>query len=194
MSGSGRADSGRGNNRRRPFRRRNSNSEEGLDSLHKNGNSHNNNPIKTLQKPQEKKGQGKWQDDYRRNPNKNTENPRNEKAVNADRPKWVPPKVNTDPLPVPDCPYCGKSIRDISQAVSDRNTGIPVHFDCVVNRITEGEKLEKDDSITYIGGGRFGIVSFIGRAEFKIKKIIEWEATDKRAEWRSEICEHYSAI
>ena len=142
-------------------------------------------------------------------PGDNTRNP----AAFVERQKWVPPKLNTDPLPVPDCVFCGKPIRDISSAMADRNTGSPVHFDCVVSRISANEILEKGDIITYIGGGRFGIVNFPGlkispaaaspaavkpaedKAEynsFKIKKIIEWESNDKRAEWRSLICDHFS--
>jgi hypothetical protein len=112
--------------------------------------------------------------------------------------------MNTDPLPVPDCPYCGKPIRDISVAIADKDTGVPVHFDCVAGRIAGGESLEKGDVVAYIGSGRFGIVNAESRSslrdshdrnsdlDFKIKKIIEWEDKDKRADWRSLICEHYS--
>jgi len=141
----------------------------------------------------------------------------------VERPKWIPPKTNTDPLPVSECLWCGKPIRDISSAIADKDTGAPVHFDCVAARIAFGEKLEKGDTIAYIGAGRFGIVNFgnagassrystdgssqdSGKPEssseaqnhpaanrgFIIKKIIEWENKDKRAEWRSVICDHYS--
>ena len=178
MSGSGKADNGRGNSRRHQFRRRNNN-DEGFDSLHGNSS------VRAYQKPQEKK-----QAALRASPQ---ECRRNEKP-HVERPKWTPQRMNTNPLPVPDCPFCGKPIRDISQAIADKDTGIPVHFDCVINRINVGEILEKDDSVTYIGGGRFGVVSFSARNEFKIKRIIEWENKDKRAEWRSEICEHYSVV
>jgi len=199
MSGSGRADNGRGNNRRRQFRRRNKEGDEGAESSRVNngspGNSGSggNSSFRTFQKPQEKKGRPRPSDDNqnRRNFNKTIDNSRGDKTPHPDRPKWIPPKVNNDPLPVPDCLYCGKPIQDISQAISDKDTGVPVHFDCVVNRIAGGENLEKEDSVTYIGGGRFGIVSFSGKTEFMIKKVIEWENKDKRAEWRSEICEHY---
>jgi len=102
-------------------------------------------------------------------------------------------------LPVPDCPWCEKPIRDISAAIADRNSGVPVHFECVAARITEGEILEKGDVVTYIGGGRFGVVCFnssgdsrAAERDFKIKKIIEWENKDKKAEWRSLICDRYS--
>jgi len=123
--------------------------------------------------------------------------------------------MNTEPLPVPDCPFCGRPIRDISSAIADKDTGLPVHFDCVISRITGNERLERGDSVTYIGGGRFGIVNFktadettnhrpegqrntpapftkTSGCEFKIKKIIEWENREKKAEWRFEICDHYS--
>jgi hypothetical protein len=71
----------------------------------------------------------------------------------------------------------------------------------VAAKIAQEEILERGDAVTYIGGGRFGIVYF-GGAEthskggdgkiFKIKKIIEWENKDNRAEWRSTISDHYS--
>ncbi|MDR1618524.1 MAG: hypothetical protein LBS06_05680 [Treponema sp.] len=112
-----------------------------------------------------------------------------------DRPRWTPPQRPAGPLPNPDCPYCGQPIRDISQAIADRESGVPVHFDCVVARLTEAETLEGGDSITYIGGGRFGIVHFNNPGDpqrFRIKKILEWENRENRAEWRGDISDHYS--
>jgi hypothetical protein len=98
-------------------------------------------------------------------------------------------------LPVPDCPYCGKPIRDISQAIGDRESGAPVHFDCVAARIAGSETLESGDSVTYIGGGRFGIVHFNDPGDpqrFRIKKILEWEDKENRPEWRGNISDRYS--
>jgi hypothetical protein len=148
---------------------------------------------------------------------------RGDRVSFVERPKWIPPKANTEPLPVSECLWCGKPIRDISSAIADKDTGAPVHFDCVTTRIAFGEKLEKGDTIAYIGAGRFGIVNFgsagapsrfsldgssqdsvksenhsevqnhtTANRGFIIKKIIEWENKDKRAEWRSVICDHYS--
>jgi hypothetical protein len=137
------------------------------------------------------------------NQHRHNNNPRFDKSrgVIIDRPKWVPPKMSTEPLPVPDCPWCGKPIRDIASAIADKDTGAPVHFDCVAARIVQGESLKKGDVVIYIGGGRFGVVHF-GSAEnqsrsedgksFTIKKIIEWESKDSRAEWRSTVSDHYS--
>jgi hypothetical protein len=79
--------------------------------------------------------------------------------------------------------------------VADRNSGEPVHFDCIIARISEGELLEQGDAVSYIGGGRFGIVHFNDPRDiqnFKIKKILEWEDKENRAEWRRSISDHYS--
>lgn len=124
----------------------------------------------------------------------------------SDRPRWTPPGLNTDPLPEPECGYCGRPIQDIGSALEDRASGAPVHFDCVIARLAEGEKLEKGDVLSYIGGGRFGIVHFSeSRAEFRnrfppdlpgrvftIKKIFEWEEKNHRPGWRVSVADHYS--
>jgi hypothetical protein len=112
-----------------------------------------------------------------------------------DRPRWSPPPLSSEPLPVPDCPYCGRPIKDLSTALADKNSGQPVHFDCVIARIAEGEILEQGDAVTYIGGGRFGIVHFNNpqnTQDFNIKKILEWENKENRSEWRKVVSDHYS--
>ncbi|MCL2472741.1 MAG: hypothetical protein FWF26_03595 [Treponema sp.] len=264
MNGSGKAGNGRGNNRRRPFRRRekeNDSWQDGDAPLQENGVFRRsggsagssmssekgafsgNDAYHTGSSPKKTGGTverrnhsrlssaAKWHGENQNHPNRNNQpkrtadNSRGEKTPAVERPKWVPPSINTDPLPVPDCPYCGKPIRDISSAIADKDTGLPVHFDCVTARIAKGENLEKGDTITYIGGGRFGIVGFgvsgesskdssrvyprdfQGKAgssadsdrfppargcDFKIKKIIEWENKDKKADWRTVICDHFS--
>ena len=225
MSGSGKAGNGRGNNRRRSFRRHGN---ENADARPNDGKFQENRPGgRSMDSKPGKHDNSHSHGD--RNRGRHTEAD-SHSAPYVERQKWIPPKLNTDPLPNYDCPWCGKPIRDISQAIADRSTGVPIHFDCVAARISEGEILEKDDTVIYIGGGRFGIVSFNsdqksdsprgGRGmdagdnarnhqgsmrnspmdknappvnnEFKIKKIIEWENKDRRADWRSEICDHYS--
>jgi hypothetical protein len=110
--------------------------------------------------------------------------------------------MSTEPFPVPDCPYCGKPIKDLAAALSDKDSGAAVHFDCVIARLAENETLEKGDAVTYIGGGRFGIVHFNNPADFQgrsldprkftIKKVFEWEDKENRAEWRKFVADHYS--
>jgi len=177
MSGNGKAGNGRGN-RRRHFKRNNSQDKNKTPANVNQQNSRNDESNSKVQSPARTQS-------YKR-------------APNIERQRWVPPKLNTSALPVIDCSWCGKPIRDISQAISDKTSGVPIHFECVTERIAEHERLEKGDTITYIGGGRFGIVSFSqppqsgGSGAFKIKKIIEWENNENRALWRDEIREHFS--
>ncbi|MDR3303622.1 MAG: hypothetical protein LBS86_04350 [Treponema sp.] len=110
-----------------------------------------------------------------------------------ERLRWVPPAAPSGELPTPECPYCGKLIRDITSAVGDRDGETPAHFECVMARLVEREKLEKGDTFAYIGGGRFGIVVRSGSSAFKIRKIMEWEDKEHRAEWRRAISEQYSS-
>jgi hypothetical protein len=114
-----------------------------------------------------------------------------------DRPRWSPPQISAEPIPVPNCPLCGKPIKDISAAITDKLSGVPVHFDCAIARIAEGENLGAGDTITYIGGGRFGVVHFPNPQDtrnFTIKKIFELEDKDSRADWRKNISDRYSVV
>jgi len=141
------------------------------------------------------KGSG-GRDQVRRPEPQQLQKPINNKfSANPDRPQWIPPVLPNKPLPVPDCPYCGKPIKDLAVAISDKNTGQAVHFDCIVSRISQIENLEQGDIISYIGGGRFGIVNYgssPGGQGFVIKKILEWEIKENRAEWRQTVSDHYS--
>jgi hypothetical protein len=117
------------------------------------------------------------------------------KGALVDRPKWTAPKIPAEPIPVPECPYCGKPIRDLASALTDKASGQAVHFDCVIARLAENETLERGDAVTYIGGGRFGVVHFSNPQDprnFTIKKIFEWEDKENRADWRRSLADRYS--
>ena len=95
------------------------------------------------------------------------------------------------------CPICNQEILDMTSAIADKSTGKPVHFDCVMNKLSETEKVEQNEKICYIGQGRFGILYFENprdQRHFTIKKIIDWEDKDKRSEWRDEMSGLYSQI
>ena len=116
----------------------------------------------------------------------------------VERLTWTAPKQSTKPLPVLNCIRCGLAITDTHAALSERESGGPVHFDCVMMELAEQETLGKGDTLSYLGGGRFGIVCFNDEKKepknFTIKKIFEWEDKENRAEWRSIIADHYSGI
>jgi len=112
-----------------------------------------------------------------------------------ERPRWTAPVLPANPITSPDCPWCGKPIKDIATAISDKDTGVPVHFECVLARISEMEALETNDSVCYIGGGRFGIVHYNNppdTRDFTIKKIFEWENKENNGGWRTPISEYFS--
>lgn len=95
------------------------------------------------------------------------------------------------------CERCNQPIYEISTAMNDRTTGKLIHFDCAVAEIEKNEKLEQGDKISYIGNGRFGIVNYPNVHDikhFSIKKIIEWEKAENKAEWRTEMSELYSHV
>jgi len=112
-----------------------------------------------------------------------------------ERPRWTAPEMPANPITTPDCPWCKKPIKDITTAISDKESGRPVHFDCVLERLVEMEHLESNDSICYIGGGRFGVIHYNNppdMRDFSVKKIIEWEIKEKNYEWRRPISEYFS--
>jgi len=116
-------------------------------------------------------------------------------AGSHERPRWTAPALPANPITTPDCPWCGKPIKDITTAISDKESGSPVHFDCVLARIVEMENLESNDSVCYIGGGRFGIIHYNNppdMRDFTVKRILEWEVKEKNYEWRTPISEYYS--
>jgi hypothetical protein len=105
--------------------------------------------------------------------------------------------IRTFKMNTPECPMCGKPILELSSALSDKATGAPVHFDCVLEQLQNTEKLTPEQKIVYIGQGRFGVVVFPqphDTRNFTIQRIIEWEPRDKKIEWRSEIAGLYSQV
>jgi hypothetical protein len=113
----------------------------------------------------------------------------------VERLKWVPPKPPVFTLPSAVCAWCGKPIKEISTAISEPVSGKPLHFDCAINRIIEEEVLERGDTVSYIGGGRFGIIHYNNPPDirdFKIKKILEWEKKENRSEWRVAISDYFT--
>jgi len=117
-------------------------------------------------------------------------------SVMYERPHWTAPILPANhKLITPDCPWCGKQIEDVTCAIADKETGRPIHFDCVLKRVTDMVSLETNDAVCYIGGGRFGVVHYNNPPDvkdFTIKRIIEWEVKDNSTAWRMPISEYFS--
>ena len=90
----------------------------------------------------------------------------------------------------PQCPICGKSIRDLYSAVNYAKTNTPAHFDCIVKELKETNDLRPDEKICYLGDGSFGIVQFRGPdspIRFFIRKRIQYESKEEKPEWRQNL-------
>jgi len=206
------AGSGRGNNRRGGRRRssrrpdkNNLRTEYQTSPQHSHetyaGSDRTQRSMNENQKDRNRHGKGRRKDrNHRGNfPSSDSGIFRKEKVSMVDRPKWLPPAASAEPLPALTCPWCGKPIDDAS-ALTDKETGAAIHFDCVAVLLASKETLEPGEKLTYIGGGRFAIVTFIGTENdsrkpdnrFTIKKVIEWETQNERAEWRAVYCNRYS--
>lgn len=123
------------------------------------------------------------------------ESPKNA-APAVQRERFSAPKISSPVLPKPVCPRCGAPIDDLPSALNDKETGQPIHFDCVLARIAEGESLGEGEKVVYLGGGRFGVVQFDNPGDakrFRVKKTLQWEEKDKRAEWRRSVADLFSA-
>lgn len=95
------------------------------------------------------------------------------------------------------CPKCGQPVTDVASAMTDKSSGIPMHFECAMDQVSSGEKLGQNEKIAYIGQGRFAVLYYENirdQRHFQIKKIIEWEERDKKPEWRDEICGLFSQV
>ena len=96
------------------------------------------------------------------------------------------------------CELCGQPIEDLANAISNKDTGNPVHFDCVLNKIAAAENITPAEKIAYIGQGKFAVLHFENphdQKHFTIRKTIEWEARDAvRGEWRNEMAGLFSQV
>ena len=172
MSGSGRGGDNRGN-RRKPFKRRDSDNAQPQSRDTPRGGTKKAADVSPV-------GDGKLE---------------KKRGLQYDRPKWSPPKAPALSLPAVSCAWCDKPIKDMVTAISEPDTGKAVHFDCVMNRLMEREALESGDTVSYIGGGRFGIIHYNNppdTRDFRIKKIFEWEKREDRSEWRVTISDHFT--
>jgi hypothetical protein len=93
-------------------------------------------------------------------------------------------------IKLPVCSFCGKTIRNLTTAIADKEDNTPVHFDCILKKLTEDESLGTNEKICYLGGGSFGIVRRKPDSDSKhffIRKRIQFEVQENVLEWRKDI-------
>lgn len=111
--------------------------------------------------------------------------------------RFEPEAAPAPVLPSVVCPRCGEPIQDITSALSDRESGTPIHFDCAVKFLEGAEGVKDTQKIVYIGQGRFAVMEFETPGDtkkFHILRTIEWESREHRAEWRAEIASQFSQV
>ncbi len=155
----------------------------------------------------------------RRNNRRRKDAPRKSGGQYTERPSERIKLYEGEPV---ECSFCGKPVTEFASALADKTTDKPVHFDCVLDYLAEHETLSAGQSISYIGQGRFAVISSkvpasvqgaatagsaasgvaaaglvaggVPSPRFVIERIIEWEPRDKKYEWRANIADAYSKV
>jgi hypothetical protein len=106
----------------------------------------------------------------------------------------VPARDVENARPAPACPICEKPVSDLVSAIAHRETGAPVHFECVLRWLGDAEKILPDERLVYLGNGAFGVTAanLGGNQRIAIKRMIQYEQKDKKPEWRKEISARYA--
>jgi hypothetical protein len=105
-------------------------------------------------------------------------------AGRAPEPRPARPQVV---LPSPDCPLCGKPVRELASALTHRVSRQPAHFDCIVRELRDSTDIAPQEKLCYLGAGSFGILEFRppgGPSRFVIKKRIQYEEKELPQEWK----------
>ena len=87
----------------------------------------------------------------------------------------------------PDCPVCGKAVRELASALTHRVSRVPAHFDCVVRELRDTNEMNAQEKLCYLGGGTFGILEFRppgGPSRFVIKRRIQYEEKETPQDWK----------
>jgi hypothetical protein len=91
------------------------------------------------------------------------------------------------PMVFPDCPVCGKPVRELASALTHRVSRVPAHFDCVVRELRDTNEMTPQEKLCYLGGGTFGILEFRppgGPSRFVIKRRIQYEEKEAPQDWK----------
>ncbi|NCB01057.1 MAG: hypothetical protein EOM67_02685 [Spirochaetia bacterium] len=95
-------------------------------------------------------------------------------------PSSVPTNIKVPRViePLPMCNICGKPIQGIAQAISGPTKEEINHFDCVLRKITEDEKVMPPRKVSYIGKGTFAIIDTDENGALVFTKRIIFESPE----------------
>ncbi len=89
--------------------------------------------------------------------------------------------------PVMDCCVCGKPIKDMSSAITEKERGLPAHFDCIIKKLAEQVPLREHEKIVYTGSGKFAVIHSENNQNknFSVVQEIDYEKQEEEPpEWR----------
>jgi hypothetical protein len=92
-----------------------------------------------------------------------------------------------EPISCPDCPLCGKPVRELASALTHRASARPAHFDCIVRELRDTTEVGPEERLCYLGGGTFGVLEFHppgAASKFTIKKRIPYEEKEVPQDWK----------
>lgn len=76
------------------------------------------------------------------------------------------------------CAFCGEKIDNIASAIKGSNADEFFHFDCIIKKLSQEEKLNEGEKISYIGRGSFGIIGKDEEGKLIIRKTIAVETPE----------------
>ncbi len=118
-----------------------------------NGNQSDGNSTGKKEGRRDFRGNRRWRKNRYRDNNRNKDrNKQNDGGKDQDNTEQKKNRV------ILKCDICGKDIKEISSAIGSGESNMPVHFDCMVEKLKKENTLQPDERITYLGAGNFGIV------------------------------------
>lgn len=138
-------------------------------------NSNNNSSDKKNFKNRRHRNYRRYNGDSKEQENSSQNKKNNESNIN--RPKLM-------------CEICNQPIQDEASAIATPERGNPAHFDCILKKIKEEEKMNDKQQLVYLGSGSFGIIqieSSGSKNNFKIIKKIEFEDKKKNLNGESNL-------
>jgi len=100
------------------------------------------------------------------------------------------PERPENPVVYPDCPICGKSVRELASALTHRASRQPAHFDCIMRELRDSNEMAPQEKLCYLGGGSFGILELRPQgapSRFVIRKRIQYEEKETPQEWKKQL-------
>ena len=101
-----------------------------------------------------------------------------------------PERPQMRPEECPDCPICGKIVRNLNIAIEEKNSHEPAHFECVMRQLSAEIDLKPQEKLHYLGSGYFGIIQLKegkGLSSYSIKEKFQYEDVSKKSDWRKKM-------